>query len=290
MPGPGGGGHGGGGGRGGAGGGFGGGHHGGPHMGHYRPYRRHYGCFGGLFSSVIMIILAVFLLIGGAFSYIGSSFSTIAQGGVVRYDEETFQDHADALYAAEFGSSSAYEDNLLISFLVDGDNSGYYYVAWVGDHIATDINYLLGSNDSALGRAMAGGINNSNYKYSLDSNLAQVISTVSAQITDLELDSSFTCTEEHAQVTSHLTNRSSVALTEATVNDALTGFTEATGIPVVLVVEDMEDVFGKSVPASAVLTAVLTVAAVILLVVLTVRMLRRRRDSNADYGESRYDR
>ncbi len=293
MPGPGGGGHGGGGGRGGAGGGFGGGHHGGgfgggyhhggPHMGHHRHYmRRRGGCFGGLFSSFFAIILVIILIIGGAFSFVGSSFSAITQGGVVSYNEETFEDYTDAQYAAEFGSSSAYEDNLLITFLVDEDYYSYYYIAWVGDHIATDINYMLGSNNTELGRAMSSCINESNYKYSLDSNLAQVINTMSNHITALELESSFTCSEEHEQVTSHLTNHSSMSLTEATVNDALTGFTEATGIPVVIVVEDMEDVFGKSIPISAIITALLTVAVVILVIVLVVNAFRRRRNQDGD--------
>lgn len=295
MPGPGGGGHGGGGGRGGAGGGFGGGHHGGgfgggyhhggPHMGHHRHYMgRRGGCFGGLFSSFFAIILVVILIIGGAFSFVGSSFSAIAKGGVVTYNEETFEDYTDAQYAAEFGNSSAYEDNLLITFLVDEDYYSYYYIAWVGDHIATDINYMLGNNGTELGRAMNSCINQSNYKYSLDSNLAQVISTMTNHITALEQESSFTCTEDHRQVTSHLTNHSSMTLTEATVNDALTSFTEATGIPIVVVVEDMEDVFGKTVPTSAIITVLLTAAVVIVVIVLVVKGFRRRRNQDTEGG------
>lgn len=288
MPGPGGGARGGGGGRGGfSGGGFGGRPHGGgfgvpPMGGGWYPRRRYYGggCFSGIFSTIILILVVILSL----FSLVGSSFRGIAQGGTVQYDEERFQDYADTQYAAEFGSSSAYEDNLLIVFLVDEGHTDYHYIAWVGDHIAPDINYMLGSNQTELGQAMNFCINASSYKYSLDSNLAQVMGEMAAKIEALGLESSFTCTENHGQVTSHLTNHSDLRLTDSTVNDALSAFTEKTGIPVVIVVEDMEDVFGRTMPIGSI--AVVAVVAVIA-IVLVVNVIRRRRKQNNDFDNGR---
>jgi hypothetical protein len=63
---------------------------------------------------IIIVIASVFL-----FSALGSAFGTVSEGGVVTYDENTFQDYANRQYAAEFGGSSAYEDNILIVFLTD---------------------------------------------------------------------------------------------------------------------------------------------------------------------------
>lgn len=297
MPGPGGGARGGGGGRGGfsggsRGGGFGGGPRGGgfggpPMGGGWYPRRRYYGggCFGGMLNMILGPIILILLVVFSLFSYVGSSVNSIAQGGNVRYDEEQFQDYADAQYAAEFGSSTAYEDNLLIVFLVDEEHTDFNYIAWVGDHIDSDINYMLGNNQTELGQAMNSCINEASYKYSLDSNLAQVMGEMTEKIEALGLESSFTCTENHAQVTSHLTNHSDLNLTETTVNDALTAFTDKTGIPAVIVIEDMEDVFGKTMPTGSI---ALVVVVALLGIILVVNVIRRRGENDRNQSDRRY--
>lgn len=221
---------------------------------------------------------------------ISSLFSSFRSGNVgatpetgSSYNEEKFQDYANEQYANEFGSSTAYEDNLLIVFLVDDDYYDYNYIAWVGDHIADDINLMLGGNDTELGQAMSDCINEASYKYSLDSNLAQVMRSMSDQIQTLGIDSSFSCTEDHVQVESHLTNHSHMDLTEETVNDALAAFTEATGIPVVIVVEDMDTVFSEviwsgSVSGTGILRVVLFGAVAVGAVYLVMKLVRRKKE------------
>lgn len=299
MAGPGGGSRGGGGGRGGSfggggGGGFGGrpgGFGGGMHHGgfHRRP-PRHYGfgwfpggyfgggCLGALLGPIIaLLVLAVFL-----FSFMGSAITAVRQGGIVEYDENKFQDYADACYAEEFGSSTTYEDHLLIAVLVDPEGSSeFYYIAWVGDHIVTDINNMLGGNETELGRAMLANVNESSYKYSLDSNLAAVMETMTAKVKALGLSTSFKCSESHDPVSSHLTNQSSLPLTASTVETALSQFTEETGISVVIVVDEMEDVFGRTMPISYVLPLVIIVG-IMGLVIYSVVRNRRRREGNDD--------
>lgn len=198
------------------------------------------GCCSGFFGTIIFVVVALFLLIGSFFGKVDINFD--------RYDEEKFQDFANSQYKAEFGRSSAYEDNLLITVLTQDDYTSFYYIAWVGDHVDQQINALLGNDYTTLGQLMENNISQTNYKYSLDSDLARVMQGLTAEVQSLSLEDSFTCSENHAQVKSHLTNRSQLDLTESTVNDALTEFTDATGIPVVLVVEDMDDVFGSSSP------------------------------------------
>lgn len=249
-------------------------------MGGWYPRPRHYfgGCLSGVASMVFMSILLITLMICLLFSNISSIARTSSNGGGVRYDEEKLQDYADGQYARAFGSSSAYEDNLLLVFLVDETYSDYYYIAWVGDHIATDINYMLGNNQTELGQAMALCINETSYKYSLDSNLAQVMETMTKEIEDLGLETSFKCSEDHAQVRSRLRNDSELDLTEETVNTALTAFTESTGIPAVIVVEDMKDVFETAASGSNSATVLLAVLIVVLGVILVVKFIRRRKD------------
>ena len=300
MPGPGGGGRGGGGFGGGFGGGRGfggGGFHGGgfyhrPHFYGGWHYRRPFfygggGCLGGLigmiFGPIIMIAMAAMLLFG----YVGGAVTDVAQGGSVVYDEETFQDYADAQYAKAFGGSSAYEDNLLLVFLTAEDDRGYAYIAWVGDHIDTDINYLFGSNGSELGNAMNMSINQSNYKYSLDSNLAMVVQQMEKNVKDLGLESSYTCTEEHAQVKSRLTNYTDLSMTTETVNAALESFTATTGIPLVIVVEETEAVFGKTINSNSWVGLIIAAVLLIAGIALFVKAIKGR---NRNSEQDRYNR
>lgn len=276
MPGPGGGSHGGGGGR--SGGGFhgggspvggmsGGGFHGGgmhrpPHGGMYgggwyhRPYHRGGGCFSGLLGMILIPIILIIFIVIAIISAVSSSQSNTAEKEYIttemetneyseyNYDENTFQDYADKQYATEFGSSDAYEDNILLVFLAeDEEYYDYYYIAWVGDHIVTDINYMFGNEETELGTAISDSITTSSYKYSLDSNLAQVIEAMENQIVSKGFVSSYSCSEKHIQVESHLTNYSKIELTEDTVNTALQSFTDSTGIPIVIVVDDIANVF-----------------------------------------------
>lgn len=303
MPGPGGGSHGGGGSRGGGnshsggfgggsshhGGGFGGGaphhggafggghrppppHHGGFHGGWHRPPRHYYG--GGCFSSILLTVIAIVILITFLFSYARTTVSTVIDGGISVYDENVLQDYADSQYAAAFGGSSSYEDNILLLFLTEDDHyQDYYYIAWVGDHIVTDINYLFGSNDTELGHAISNAVNQNSYKYSLDSDLAHVVESMQSQITQMGLSSSFNCEENHIQANSRLINHTALDMTEDTVNTALERFTAATGIPMVIAVSEIEIVFPRQLSSSTVISIVAILA---ILIVCVVALLRKR--------------
>ncbi len=295
MAGPGGGSRGGGGGRGGSfgggsrggsfGGGFGG--HGG-FTGSHRTYHgngwtttRRYGSSGGgcLTNLAGMILFPVILIFSLLLSMCNGADIQIHNS----YDEEVFQDYANAQYEALFGETSAYEDNLMLVVLTSEEYSDFYYIAWVGDHIAPEINYLMGGNDTELGWAMNSCINATNYKYSLDANLAQVMQEMTKHIQDLGLSSSFSCDEQHNQAPSCLVNHSSVEMTEETVNDALTAFTYATGITAVIVVEDMTAVFGAeeiSTDGVGAPVIILVLAVVVIVVVLVLK--NQKKDDKTD--------
>lgn len=242
-----------------------------------------------------MIIIGLFILFLVIYIMLPAGNTEITFNDSDGYNEELFQDYTNSQYEKEFGSSDAYEDNLLITVLVeDEEYYNFYYIAWVGDHIDTEINWMMGDNDTELGRAMTSSISETNYKYSLDSDLAAVMKTMTEEIQALGLESSFICDEDHAQVKSHLTNHTSLDMTEETVNDALTAFTDATGIPVVIVVEDMDDVFGSTKPAEQVpgspampggskgsfgLVGILIVGAV-LVIAVTLFVNRRKKNTN----------
>lgn len=217
------------------------------------------------------------------------------------YDEGLLQDFADGQYAEAFGDVDTYEDNVLIVFLTEEDRSGYTWIAWVGDHVATDINWMLGNEETFLGEALSQCINEADYKYSLDSNLADVVRLLTKEIQGMGLESSFNCDEARAEYASHLVNKTALPLTDATVNDALTAFTDATGIPMVIVVEEFDDVFGdvtvedsgvqnpgtdvEEMPEGKKINWMLVIGVVLLAVIAVVAIVQNRKKKEQEWQD-----
>ncbi len=244
---------------------------------------------GGFMGMLMLPIILILVVVVFFFNFIGSAFTNVSSGGKIKYDEATFQEYANTQYAAEFGSSSAYEDNLLIVFLTNEEADGYYTIAWVGDNIKTDITDMFGNEYTAFGHAVSSSVNSTYYGYSLGSNLVSVMETMTEEIDELGLESSFRTETDHSAITtSHLTNYTELTISEETVGTALTAFTEQTGIPAVIVVDTMENVFGKTVAISDIITVVIMVALLILAIYLIVRAFRKRKDSNTEYSGDTY--
>ena len=309
MAGPGGGGFGGGGGRGfGGGGGFGGGfggggrgfgggyhhHHHGPHFrgGWFFGPRFYYGggCLGGLlgmmFAPIILILVAGGLLL----SSFGSAFHSLSTGGDIAYNEEALQDYANAQYFAAFGAEKDSEDQLLLVFLIEDEQYyDYAYIAWCGDHIQGKIGAMFGAEGTRLGSAIQNSaINSSTYKYSLDSGIAQVMGTMQGHIEALGLESSLICNSGASNAnSSYLINRANIDMTADTVNAALESFTEATGIPVIVVVEDAEEVLPKNFDwFSVIIAGVLIVIAIVLIVKAFKNRPKKQEDDGSYKGSS----
>lgn len=236
-----------------------------------------------------MLIAPIFLIIFAAImilSSVTSSVQSISVGGVSIYNENDLQDYADRQYAAEFGTTADYEDNILIVFLVeDEEYYDYSFIAWVGDHVHPQINEMFGSNNSKLGYAIErSAINSNSYKYSLDSGIASVISTMQGHVESLGLDSSFVCYSDTTSYKSHLTNNTSLDLTESTVNDALDKFTAATGIPVVVVVDYIEEAFPKQLTPSDIFTIFIAAVIIIVAIVMIVKTVKNKQKATEDDG------
>lgn len=241
-----------------------------------------------------MVFAIVFLTIF-AMSLFGSLFAGPAgQPGQVdsNYNEAAFQDYTDDLYAQYFSASEDYEDHILLVVLTEEDHYGFYYMAWVGDHVNSRINYMLGNNETELGRAMNSCINETNYKYSLDSDLRQVMTTMADQIAALNLETPYTCGNHYDTPEVKFVNNTQLAMTEATVMEGLNAFAEKTGLPLVLVVEDAADVFVVEKQQGSGLRVVSIVLLVIIVVLIVVLLLARKKkpatdpdDRNAKYRQ-----
>ena len=290
------------------GGGFGGGYHGGfggphhrpPHRPHFyhRPYffgfHRPYGYYGGggclggflglLFAPIILLLIGVMLI----FSVLGSSISTVAKGGEFLYDETVMQDYANQQYAIEFSDSSAYEDNILLIFLADEERTGYYTIAWVGDNIATEINYMFGDEYTAYGVEMLSSIPEY-YKNSISKNLASVVDGMATRIVKLPLGSSFEKESDQSEmIESHLTNHSHLAINEETVNASLLDFTKETDIPMVIVVDEIDNVFDKTISASDIFVCLIALGLCGYAIYLVVRAVKERK-KGTENGENNKD-
>ena len=265
MPGPGGGSNGGGFGGGSHGGGFGGGSHGGgfggggfrgPHR-HYGPrrpfffggwYHRPYyygggGCLGGLVGALVVPIVFVLVFVIALFGSFTTAISNIASGGSVKYDERVMQDYGLARYAEAFADTEAYEENILIVFLVNEEYDGYYVYACVGDDLPLGVRELFGNEYTPFGATVLSTVPDY-YEHALSSRLADIMTKMSTKVV---AEGSVGDGESNGY--SYLVNKSPLALNEATVNGALENFTAKTGINAVIAVDDTESVFGKRIHA-----------------------------------------
>ena len=216
-------------------------HHHGPHF--WGPRRRTYvggGCSSIIFVAVFLIFMIAFFMIPK--EGITINFGEEATNGVA-YDEARMQDYANDKYMQYFGSSSAVEDNILLVLLTNEACDGYYTIAWVGDNIADDINNMFGEY-TEYGEALYNNIDEY-FSYSLDSDIADVVEAMTDHITKLGLDSSFYWESDRSNLAEpKFINMTTMDLTTEIVHKALTDFTRKTGIPMVVVVDSAEEVFG----------------------------------------------
>ena len=230
-----------------------------------------------MLAPIIMIVFAGVLLM----SVFVSAFGSITTGGEIYYDENTYQDYANAQYAEYFGEFDDYEDGLVIVFAVEDENYyDYAYIAWMGDNIALDINEMFGASGTKFGNAIeSSAINSGSYKYSLDSGIAVVMKKMQDHIAALGLDSSYTCNHQYNDYESHLVNKTDLDVAPDTVNSALVSFTQATGIPVVVVVEDAEEILPKNFDYFSVIIATVLI---IIAIVLIVKAVKNRKSKNSE--------
>ncbi len=238
-----------------------------------------------MFPLIILLIVGVML-----FGYVGQVMTNLANGGVISYNEATFQQYADNQYAQEFGSSAkTYEDNVLIVFLTNEEYDGYYCIAWVGNNVNYGINKMFGDQTTAFGKAMISSINSEYYEFSLSANLAMAMNSMTDSITGLNLESSFIHNPvSQSTITPHVTNKTPLNINEDTVNTALEEFTAETGITAVIVVDTMENVFGKYMPVSDIIFLVIMGVAIIFAIVLIVKAVKNRKDNNQN-GQNNYN-
>ena len=285
-------------------GGFGGPHHHGHYHGHHHYHRpgffffrpRHYyygggyyggGCLGaalGAFLAPIIILLMVLML---AVGFLGDSITNIRNGGSIVYDEQTFQDYANAHYYREFANSTAKEANMMFFVLTSENYDGFYMIAWVGDDIRYEVKEMFGNEYTEFGTTALSTINTEMYKYSLDTDIEALARKMADKVAARGYSSNLEDGKTPGMgVTPHLVNASNVQLTEDTVNEGLEYFTSKTDIPLVVVVDEAEDVFGITPPTGDYILVAAFAGLIVLAVVLIVKAARaRKQKEGGDRGD-----
>lgn len=220
----------------------------------------------------IIFVLIFVLIFFGSFT---GAISNIANGGSVEYNERTMQTYGNEQYAKAFGSSERYEENIMIIFLVNDKYDGFYTYACVGDELDVNVKELFGNEYTEFGYTVLNTVNSEYYEFSLSSNLADVMSKMADKVVK---KGSVPPEGFASEGLSKLTNYSSLALNEGTVNNALEEFTAETGIGASIVVEDMEKVFGKSISFADIMTVIIMIALLALIIYLIYKAVRSRKN------------
>ena len=268
-------------------------HHHIPFFGFRRPYYGYgygSGCLGGLMGITLLPIILIFIVASvviSLFGSIGNSISNISNGGHFVEDDRQMEKYAMGQYDIEFRSATEYEDNILIVFLVDETRENFYTMAIVGDNIRDEINDMFGNQYTEFGRELTQNLT-PRYENTLSKDLRATINGMTDHVVNLRLKSSFYDNEgSPGSYQSHVTNHSTLAVNEQTINSALTGFTEETDIPMVIVIADMDDVFDKRVSgydAFTVICAIILCGVAIYFIICAFKGKGPSRDSEGDRG------
>lgn len=237
-----------------------GGNFGGHHHHHHGPFFRgprrrtvFYGgggCFGVVFIFIFFIFAAMSLLLPNSAVIDFSDGVTIYED---MYDEATMQDYANVKYMKYFGNTSAVEDNILLVMLTNEACDGYYTIAWVGDNVDYQINEMFGEY-TECGDALYNNVDEY-FAYSLDTDLASVVKEMTQHIEALGLSSSFNFESDRSNLADpKFVNMTSMDLTPEIVNASLEEFADKTGIPMVIVVDSAERVFGTDTESTVTVT------------------------------------
>ena len=151
--------------------------------------------------------------------------------------------YASKAYKEVVQESPAPEDHLVIVFGVWRDRQGFDYVAWVGDHINDDTFDKVGSSNALLGKLLVKKVS-AWYGDTLAEDLALILPELAEAIRADSPQGCYTCQEEHSDAVSRWINRSDLVFeSTAELDQAMKDFTQITGIPLTLILEDERDIF-----------------------------------------------
>lgn len=247
-------------------------HHGGP------------GCFGGAMGLFVVLILFISLFIS---AFVGTLFGD--DNGGVGNEEQVFQQYANEQYQLAFSDTKDYEGNILLVFLTYQGYEGYDCIAWGGNNIDPETDELFGSY---FRRVVSGSIPDY-YEFSMTKNLRTIVygmtNAAPQKAMSTPADTRF----------SIIRNNTSLVIDTGVVNEELYKFTEKTGYPIAIVIEDGTNVFGDGSEAladfgSTFFIVTLVLIMVVLLIIAIIKNTKKdgkgiTDKTDPDAGSGKYD-
>ena len=198
----------------------------------------------------------------------------------IKYEEDVIQNFADVCYQEQYKNLSSYEDNLIIVFLHGDDYEEYYYIGSSGNHLKPEIKELFGNKQSTLGNVINQNLKN-DYKKNLSFKLSFVIGYMRIKVSEVNSNNSFICSEEKEDYTSCMINKTDLVINESIIDEALTKFTNETGIPITFVIEDAEDVLNKGISKTSIVLIIISSFVLLILLLFvdrTVMFLKHKKE------------
>ncbi len=234
----------------------------------------------GVLFVPILILLAAALVLG---VYVVSAKRQLNDEGNLGYDQVYLREYANGKYLEYFGESSAVEENIMLLLLVNDTCDGYDFVAWIGDNLVNDLRDEFDHEEETSFVNSCKVHMDGNYSQDLHTSLSAIVRDMKDVVLGLDLDTYYD-DEDEVVDTSDLAPSMLYNLTDlqvsAAVNDALVEFTQATGLSIVIVVEDVEEVQRESIAAfDIVMVLAVAVVVVIDVALLVVRIKNKKTGS-----------
>lgn len=244
--------------------------------------------FLGFFLKVLFVPILLFAVASTA---LGGAITEFVKGGSFRYDDALFSSYADTAYSEAFQSGTAKDrDGLLVVILVNEERDGYYAIARLGDNVRREIRDMFGDEHTAFGRAMIDTIRTENYEHSLGKSLAIVIDKMKKIIIEMNYPSPFVIDGSGNAREPFVDNRTELLFADGSLAVSLDAFCEKTGISAVILVEDVDDVFEKSISPWSIIAFVLGASAFSLAVFLLRYSMKKHSAKKRDEeGEENFN-
>ncbi len=237
-----------------------------------------------LVAPILTIVLALAIIVSSLVSGIGAA----VKGGNIVYSDTTFQSHSLSQYLSEFAGDdlnpNAKEDNILIVFLIDEENGASFNCTTIlGENLKPGILELFAANkDSAFGKELLENVKEEEKFENLGPKFATIIAAMQKSVLDLDHKTSFNTELEgdKPRAESHVTNKvEKTAIATEELETALTAFTEATEIPIVVYFNTTEAVFGRTFPTGDFIMAALGLAVVAYGIYSMIKNIREAKKS-----------
>lgn len=191
---------------------------------------------------IFLIIFTLFFAVGFIIMFNQSSGDLLTDGKAV-YDKKKMNEYIKTNYENEFKDSATYEDNIILFFLYNEDYNEYLLDFYIGYDLSTSIYKYLNtySNSSNFDR----NFDTSNCDDDIEKNLSNVINEITINL-DNNFDEYLKCNHTNDEYISKVTNSSHSELDITEIERSLINFTDTTGLSIVLVIDSMENVFGKT--------------------------------------------